>query len=192
MKTPPRTVRSGSPPTTDFRTRISPVLLTSSAGLVLLGCTLGRVLGSDTSAPVHDPSANAWGIHLLLTVVAIALSTTVIARFRARHGRYPDFAGPWRTSTYDAIRHTFRRAEPKPDRFDVLRLARTLAVGLSLLIAAYVTVRLGMQIGFVGRPAEYVNAWGGPTYAGAFYAHVLDAALIASPCLLLGRAAAMR
>ena len=172
--------------------RLSPVLLTSTAGLVLLGCVLGRVLAAGRSTPVHDPSANAWGAHLVLTVVAVAFGTALIARFRARHGRFPDFAGPWRTSTSGAIRRTFGHAVPRPYRFDVVAPARALVVALSLLVGAYAAIRLGMQIGFIGRPAEYVNAWGGPTYAGAFYAHVLDGALIACPFLALGRAASAR
>lgn len=46
---------------------------------------------------------------------------------------------------------------------------------------AYLLLRMGMQLTFTRNPAETINAWGGPTYAGALYAHGIDA--IAVGCL---------
>lgn len=163
------------------RLPISPPLVAISVSLFLAGIPWGLPVGSGQPVPTHDPAANALGAHLVIATCAVIVGGALLAGFRRVRGHFPDFAGPWRESTWRAIRATFTTSVP-----------RSILLSISLAVAAYMLLRLGMQVGFVGRPAEYVNAWGGPTYLGAFGAHLLDGALIAAPFLALGRAAAVR
>lgn len=163
------------------RPPISSPLVAVSVLLFLAGIPWGLAVGAGKSVPVHDPGANALGVHLVIVACAVIGGGAWLARFRRIRGHFPDYAGPWRESTWRAIRATFTTSVP-----------RSIVLAIALAVAAYMLLRLGMQVGFVGQPAEYVNAWGGPTYLGAFGAHLLDGALVAAPFLALGRAAAVR
>ena len=53
-------------------------------------------------------------------------------------------------------------------------VARLLPIALLTIILLYCPCRMGMQIIGGLDPNSTVNAWGGPTYAGALLAHWLD------------------
>ncbi|WP_333618124.1 hypothetical protein [Dietzia sp.] len=73
---------------------------------------------------------------------------------------------PWRRGTADRIAAAFRpaRAGSVGARFfGVVRVLRAALVAFAVFAVAYALFRFGMQLGYIGRPAEYVNAWGGPS-----------------------------
>lgn len=67
-------------------------------------------------------------------------------------------------------------------------VARLLAIALLILVLLYAPYRMGAQIIGGLDPNATVNAWGGPSYAGALAAHWLDCILaFYAAAFLLGR-----
>lgn len=195
------------------RNSLSPVLVIGSAALVALGAVTSSIAHSTSASgaaqprPVHDPAQNAWPFHLVLTALAaIALSAAFAWMLRGRRGSavgcheqsfleraVSALTAPWRRGTADRIVATIRLARVGSVGawfFGVARVLRAALVTFAVFAVAYALFRFGMQLGYIGRPAEYVNAWGGPSYVGAMYAHVLDMLVLIIPLGLLARAAA--
>lgn len=152
-----------------MRSRLSLPLCFTSVALFVLGVGLGFLsyLGDDRSTPTHQPDHNAWPVHLALTAVALAALAFAGWRWKSGRGSGLFLLTPIGSPAAARLRQTARSAP-----------FRLIAIAPLLLIMAYLVVRCGMQVTIGLNDASTVNAWGGPTYVGAMYAHYLDAAII--------------
>jgi hypothetical protein len=117
----------------------------------------------------HIPGTNAITTHVVLAIAAAAVVIAVqIWRSVKRSQRSPS---PW-TAPFST------RAAAKMSR--AIRLsggaavAKALPTTLLVLVLLYCPYRMGQQVIGGLDPNSTVNAWGGPTYAGALFAHWLD------------------
>lgn len=142
-----------------------------------LGVALGGLhyLSSTGTVPEHDPSQNAWGPHLALAaiLVLVGIGYGVFRR------RLPPLLAPLGAPAAARVAAAFRGARSPGG---ILRCAALSVIGVMML---YLVVRMGMQVLGGLDPNFVVNAWGGPTYLGAMFCHLLDAAVVvvASGCL---------
>jgi hypothetical protein len=125
----------------------------------------------------HVAGTAAWGQHLALAVATIVILTVARARHRRRFGR--------RSGRLWLLAPLGRHAG--------LRIARALGLGgeafrvgrvlLAVPVAALLLFcfwRAGVQLTGGLDPNFTVNAWGGPSYAGAMACHYLDLFLLAA------------
>lgn len=151
------------------------------ATLVILagGVALGAVTPTpDLPTPQHNPALNAWPVHIVITVAVLAALAGWVWWAR-RGGRSADFLAPWRRSALGRLKATFvavARGGPVHRLLAIVRCIVLLAVFVLLLFLVF---RIGFQVTFTLDAAQTINAWGGPTYLGAFYAHFVDAVGIA-------------
>ncbi|MGO1172986.1 MAG: hypothetical protein ACTHXO_03395 [Actinomycetaceae bacterium] len=152
---------------------ISRPLGTAVVALFVLGVAVGPLLpGQGGPAPEHDTSANAWPLHLVLTGLAVVALALGAWRWRSGRG-----------SGLYVLAPVGRRAELRLGRTARTSPLRLVVVVPLLAFVAYLVARCGMQVTMGIDPAFTMNAWGGPTYAGAMYAHYLDAALMGAVAL---------
>jgi hypothetical protein len=124
----------------------------------------------------HVPGSAAWGQHLALALATIVILSVAWWRHRRRFG--PRSGRLWLLAPLG--RHAARR------------IARALGIGgeaaqpgrllLALPAAALILFcfwRAGAQVTAGLDPNYTVNAWGGPSYAGAMACHYLDLFLLA-------------
>lgn len=158
------------------REKISVVLSTMAVLAMVAGSAVGvaeyRARAGDLV--VHDPSTNAVAVHIVLGAVLIA----AVGIYWWRHESRPDLLAPIRSRAATRIRATIRSAT-----HGVAGIGRTGVVILLGVLLLYLLFRMGMQITAGFAPAFVTNAWGGPSAAGAFLAHGLDALLVGLLCL---------
>jgi hypothetical protein len=141
----------------------------------LLGIAEGAVAYAHRSLVLarHAAGTNAITIHLILAAAAAAVVIAVQLRRsgpRARGGPSP-WAAPF---SGQAASRLLRALRPR----SAAAAARAVPVALLTLILLYCPCRLGAQVIGGLDPNATVNAWGGPSYAGALLAHGLDGVLI--------------
>lgn len=122
----------------------------------------------------HVAGTNAITVHV---VIAVAAAAAVIG-IQARRSRQParlrgpsPWAAPFSATAASRLGRTLRFA----GGLSLPNLARAVAAVPLVLVLLYAPFRMGMQITGGLDPNATVNAWGGPTYAGALLAHYLDA-----------------
>lgn len=143
------------------RCRLSPWLTATTLAALGLGVLAGglELIAAQPTAVRHRPGTDAWGVHIALTVVALAWIVAAV--------RYPAARPPLPLSAGFARR--VRAAYRSP--------LRAVPVTLLLVLCLYLVWRMGQQVLGGLDPAFTANAWGGPGYAGAFYCHYLDCLL---------------
>lgn len=170
------------------RFRLSRITAVTFLALFLLGVAKGAAAYAHRSL-VPEPHAggtNAITIHVLLAIAAVAVVTAVeLRRSRQPGGRGPSpWAAPFSATALRRLARTVGFARG----LSLASAARVLVTVPLLLILAYTPFRLGAQVIGGLDPNATVNAWGGPTYAGAFLAHWLDGIVgFYAAAFLLGR-----
>lgn len=166
------------PPSSTGR-RLSVPLVAATLILVLGGVAVGFVTPVPTLVvPEHDPRLNAWPAHVVVTVLVLA-ALAGWAWWDRRQGRPVDPLASWRRGTAARLAATVRRLARGGFSQRLVAVLRVLVMVLALLVIAFTLFRMGFQVSFTRHPAQTVNAWGGPSYLGAFYAHGIDAVLTA-------------
>lgn len=162
--------------------QVSPLLATAAACLAAVGIVTGLVKYLHRSANVqaHVPGTSAWVQHLVVAAVLCALYGIARWRHDRKFGRGSGrllLLAPLGRSAASRLRATMQQVSWRS------------AVALPLLtVMAYIFWRVGEQVTGGLDPNFTVNAWGGPTYAGAMACHYLDGLLIiAVTGWLLGR-----
>ena len=155
------------------------------AAAFLIGLAEGAVAYSRRSATLapHGAGTNAITVHLILAILAAA-TVTAIQVWRSRH---PGQRGPspW-TAPFSG--NAVARASQAIRLPGAATVARLLPAALLTLVLLYAPYRMGAQVIGGLDPNATVNAWGGPTYAGALLAHWLDCILgFYAAAFLLGR-----
>jgi len=157
--------------------RLSRVFCASTAVIFGIGVTSGvpAAVAGEKGSVTHLPDTNAWGVHLVITglTVALILAIWVVRRRTGRAGT-PLILAPLGARAEHRLRRTARVA-----------LLRMIPIVLLLAFTAYGLWRAGMQV-FAGLdPGFVVNAWGGPSYLGAMYCHYLDGGLMIAAALMV-------
>jgi len=132
-------------------------------------------VAGEKESVTHLPDTNAWGVHLVITglTVALILAIWVVRRRTGRAGT-PLILAPLGARAEHRLRRTARVAP-----------LRMIPIVLLLAFTAYGLWRAGMQV-FAGLdPGFVVNAWGGPSYLGAMYCHYLDGGLMIAAALMV-------
>lgn len=120
----------------------------------------------------HVAGSNAITIHVALGIAAAAAVIGVQARRSrrpAQQWRSP-WAAPFSASALARLSRTIRFATG----LSLRNLARATVTVPLVLVLLYQPFRMGAQVTGGLDPNATVNAWGGPTYAGALLAHWLD------------------
>jgi len=154
--------------------RLSRLSAAAFLALFLTGTIVGAVKYAQRSPVVarHAAGSNAIAIHVVLAIAAAAAVAGVQAwqaRRPAKRGRSP-WVAPFSASAVERLGRTYRFA----DGLSVPNVARIIATVPLVLALAYEPFRMGAQLTGGLDPNATVNAWGGPTYAGALLAHWLD------------------
>lgn len=176
--TPPTFPSTGYMSTDDTsKPKLSRVLCASAAVIFGIGLISGvsTALTGDTESVTHLPDTNAWGVHLVLTglTLAMILATWVVRR-RTGRASTPLILAPIGARAARRLRRTARVAP-----------LRMVPIVLLLAFTAYGLWRAGVQV-FAGLdPGFVVNAWGGPSYLGAMYCHYLDIGLMITAALIV-------
>lgn len=120
----------------------------------------------------HVAGSNAVTIHVVLAIAAIAVVAGVQAGRARRPGRRgpSPWAAPFSARAVARLGRTIRLAGGP----SLPALARAIATVPLVLVLLYAPFRMGEQVIGGLDPNATVNAWGGPTYAGALLAHWLD------------------
>ena len=160
--------------TKDVRHRLSRLSTAVFLALFLIGIAGGAVEYARRSPAIarHIAGSNAITIHLVLAIAAAAAAAVIQvrrARRPAQQGRSP-WAAPFSASALERLGRTIRFA----DGLSSANVARVIALVPLVLALLYEPLRMGAQVTGGLDPNATVNAWGGPTYAGALLAHWLD------------------
>ncbi len=157
--------------------------LAALAGLLFTGGVSAGWLAYEhaPTGPVgHVPGTNAWWQQAGVAVIACAL---ILAWRRRRRQGGNVLLAPLSRDTAARITQLGHDALRHPGA-----LGRAVLAGPLLLLFGYGFLRAGYQVTSGLNPADTVNAWGGPTYAGAMACHYLDLFVImAVTAWLLGR-----
>lgn len=142
--------------------------------LFLLGAAEGAVEYARRSPAIARQVAgsNAITIHAVLAIAAAAAVIGIQARRSRRPARrvHSPWAAPFSLSALARLSRTIRFA----DGLSLRNLARVMVTVPLVLVLLYEPFRMGAQVTGGLDPNATVNAWGGPTYAGALLAHWLD------------------
>lgn len=151
--------------------RVSRLSVPVLAAAFLIGIASGAI-GYAHRSPVleqHVAGTNAITVHVVLAVAAAAVVIAIqVWRLRKQGGRGPSpWSAPFSAHAMERIIWTIRFSRGA----SVARIVPMAALTVFLL---FVPFRIGSQ--FIGRldPNSNINAWGGPSYAGALLAHSLD------------------
>jgi hypothetical protein len=117
----------------------------------------------------HVAGTNAIMVHIALAIAAAVVVLAIqLLRLRSDGQRGPTpWLAPFSASAVARLRQTFLRS---PGAAAV----RALPVALLIVVVLYAPFRMGAQVIGGLDPNATVNAWGGPSYAGALLAHWLD------------------
>jgi len=130
----------------------------------------------------HAAGMAAWPQHAVVAAVA-SLALGLRWRHRRRAGRRVWLLAPLGSRAAARVAALARAARTRPGA--CCRAAAATPVGLLFLYGFF---RSGFQVTSGLDPNATVNAWGGPTYAGAMACHYLDALVImAAAAWLLDR-----
>jgi hypothetical protein len=153
--------------------------LSRLSGMVFLALFLIGVAGGAVEyarrSPViarHVAGSNAITIYVVLAIATAAAVIGIQARrsrWPAQRGRSP-WAAPFSASALARLSRTIRFARG----LSVRNLATVTVTVPLVLVLLYQPFRMGAQVTGGLDPNATVNAWGGPTYAGALLAHWLD------------------
>ncbi len=152
-------------------------LLTSAAFVVLflIGIANGAVDYAHRSAVPehHGMGTNATAGEVLVAIAVVAIAAVIeVRRSRRAGGRGPSpWAAPFSAAAAVRLGRTLRFAQGH----SAANVARFLVTVPLVLVLAYVPLAGGRAGHRRPDPNATVNAWGGPTYAGALLAHWLDA-----------------
>ncbi len=144
----------------------------------LAGIALGGVSYVRRSHVLHKHAGgtNAIEIHLALAVVALG-AVLFLYRYRQHlggSGRCPLWPAPFSKNALSRFTATIRCQRGTSPR-NVLRAVASAAL---VVLEVYVPLRMGEQIIGGLDPNSAINAWGGPSYAGALAAHWMDSILM--------------
>ncbi|WP_218021227.1 hypothetical protein [Nocardia crassostreae] len=129
-------------------------------------------LNRSPEPPTHVAGTAAWGPHLVLLVLAVAIGWRI---FRRAPSPTRLLLAPLGAPAAKRLAHTALSIFRHPTA-----LLRSLLAIPFLALLAYCPWRIGLQILAGLDPNFTVNAWGGPTYFGAMACHYLDGALLAA------------
>lgn len=165
--------------------RVSRLSVPILAAAFLIGVIKGAVAYSHRSPILerHIAGTNAITIQVVLAVVAAAVVIAIQVR-RSRQQSQPDlppWSAPFSSSAVAKMGQTIRLSGGTT-------AVKALPMALLVLVLLYCPYRMGAQIIGGLDPNSTVNAWGGPTYAGALLAHWLDCIVgFYAAAFLLGR-----
>jgi hypothetical protein len=164
--------------TADGHSRISRPLVVLAAALFVVGVVNGGVgYAHRSSAPVvHSAGTSAWPLHLVLA----ACTAAILLVLHRRRALRDVLLAPWGSRAARRVRLTLTSAWRGP-----VALGRAVVSVPFALMYLYGFWRAGQQVLGGLDPSFTVNAWGGPTYAGAMFCHYLDGALIMAACALV-------
>jgi hypothetical protein len=168
--------------------QLSPLTTAALLALFLLGIAKGAVADAHRSLvpEPHTAGTNAITIQVLLAIATAVVVTAIEVRRSGRaDGRGPSpWAAPFSAAAVTRLGRTFGFARG----LSLPNAARVLVTVPLLLVLAYAPFRLGAQVIGGLDPNATVNAWGGPTYIGAFLAYWLDGIVaFYAAAFLLGR-----
>jgi hypothetical protein len=151
--------------------RVSRLSVPVLAAAFLIGVAKGAVAYSRRSSVLehHVAGTNAITIHVVLAIVAAAVVIAIqVRRSRQRSQPGPSpWSAPFSSSAVAKIGQTIRLSGGTA-------VVKALPMALLILVLLYCPFRMGAQVIGGLDPNSTVNAWGGPTYAGALLAHWLD------------------
>jgi len=166
------------------RMGVSRLTIPVLAAAFLIGLVKGAV-GYAHRSPVPEPhvaGTNAITVHVVLAVVAAATAIAIQAwrSRRSQPGPSP-WSAPFSSNAIARMGRTMRLSR-------AAAAARLLPTALLILVLLYCPYRMGAQVIGGLDPNSTVNAWGGPSYAGALLAHWLDCVIgFCVAAFLLGR-----
>jgi hypothetical protein len=150
-----------------------PLCTIASAEFVLgMANGLVRYLGRSPVRETFVPGSSAWwqqGVVAALALLAVAVITWRRRRQPAGQRGGPLLLAPLSRRAARRVAATFRLAAREPGAAGRLLLALPLAA-----LFYYGFYRAGLQVTGGLDPNFTVNAWGGPSYAGAMACHYLD------------------
>jgi hypothetical protein len=153
------------------RVRVSRLSVPVLAAAFLAGLAKGAVAYSHRS-PILEPhvaGTNAITIEVALGIAAAAVVVVIqVMRWRKQGQLGPSpWIMPFSSCAVAKIGRTLRLSRGAA-------VAKALPMALLVLVLLYCPYRMGAQIIGGLDPNSTVNAWGGPSYAGAMLAHWLD------------------
>ncbi|MCF8608646.1 hypothetical protein L5G28_00490 [Gordonia sp. HY285] len=156
------------------RPRLSRPLLALFAAFFAAGLVQGGFVYANRSpAPEkHLAGTAAWWPHLALALFAVALAAGVFVHRRRNGRRGTALLLPVGERAARRVRRTLANASRGRG------LWRIVAAIIPAAVLLYGAFRAGVQVTGGLDPDFTVNAWGGPTYAGAMACHYLDALLM--------------
>jgi hypothetical protein len=151
--------------------RVSRLTVPVLAAMFMIGLAKGAIAYSRRSSVLkaHVAGTNAITVHIVIAIVAAA----AVIFIQVRRWRMRDKPGssPWIAPfSSSAMARMSRAIRLSPGAAAV----RALPMALLTLVLLYAPYRMGAQIIGGLDPNSTVNAWGGPSYAGAMLAHWLD------------------
>lgn len=148
--------------------RVSRLTVTVLAAAFVAGVAKGAIAYASRSLVLkqHVAGTNAITAEVALAVIAATAVVTIEMVCWRRRGQSPWIA-PFSGRAMVRLRQATRLPTGKA-------AARAVPVALMLLVIVYCPYRIGAQIIGGLDPNATVNAWGGPSYAGAMGAHYLD------------------
>lgn len=152
-------------------TRVSWLSVSVLAAAFLIGLAKGAAAYSHRSPVLerHIAGTNAIMIQVVLAIIATAAIIAIqVRRSRQRSQPGPSpWSAPFSSSAVEKMRRTMRLSGGA-------EVVRAMPMALLILVLLYWPYRMGTQLIGGLDPNSTVNAWGGPTYAGALLAHWLD------------------
>ncbi|MBL8121792.1 hypothetical protein JNM87_03515 [Candidatus Saccharibacteria bacterium] len=158
----------------DQSNRFSRLSLGVYAGVAFMGVTTGVIMYLQRPAvtPPNDPANNAIALHLILAIGA-TITAVVIQMYRTRHRQSNIWLAPFKQRAVRRVLATLR-----PRRASVAAIVRIPLMIVLLLLLLWEPYRGAAQPFAALSPATTVNAWGGPSYLGATFAHLLDGVVV--------------
>jgi hypothetical protein len=153
------------------RMRVSRLTVSVLAAAFLIGVAEGAVAYSHRSSALkqHVPGTNAITIHVVLAIAAAGVVIAIQVRRSRQQGRPgpSPWSAPFSGHAVARLGRTVRQSRGAA-------VTRQLPIAPLILVLLYCPWRIGAEITGGLDPNSVVNAWGGPTYAGALLAHSLD------------------
>ena len=143
------------------------------AGIFGLGVLQGWSMYGHRSAVIdkHVVGSNAWGVHILLALILIALiGLSVFYHRKAARTPYIIWLSPFTKTALERVKNTIllKRGVTAGN------VIRGFIVAFLVITSLFFFFRAGMQVIGSADPNWDINAWGGPTRLGASLAHWMD------------------
>jgi hypothetical protein len=187
MNAQPRSTKSSFPPVRDtgdvssltVASQLSGPLTALAGGAFVSGVSYGifEFLQRSPIRQEHVAGTAAWGQQLAVALAAIVILSVAQARHRQRFG--PRSGRLWLLAPLgtQAARRVARALGFGGESARPVRLLLALPAAALFLFCFW---RAGVQVTGGLDPNFTVNAWGGPSYAGAMACHYLDLILLAA------------